>query len=105
MAKLSLTGLQPIAVDLNGTEFDAVPATKSVAEALDAAWEEYGRAEGVDASIKALGAVFDLRLKPQGDAKKKASAIVKEMWEANQATFAQLVGFLAEAGQEADRPT
>lgn len=105
MAKLKLHGIEPVPVDLNGTEFNAVPATKKVAEALDEAWRAYMEAEGTDATLDALGDLFDLRLQPIDGAEKKASVIVKEMWEADQATFPQLISFLNEAAAEADRPT
>jgi hypothetical protein len=105
-AAITVPELGDVTVDLWGREFTATPATRTVVKQVTVLQERVYQLddEQADAIVDLLAQVIDLRLKPKGQARKKASEIIKEKWEADALTLHQLFAFMERLG-EADRPT
>lgn len=91
-------------VDLWGHPFETVPATRTVHRRQREISAQIDEAGDDDASVKLLAELIDLRLKPAGNARKKASAFILEKWEADQLSVPQLEQLLDDL-LETDRPT
>lgn len=116
---------EPVEVDLWGKPYETVPATRSLAikgaplidklndlrTSVD--YKDLGLAEDADPAavqaaitdelVKAMGKLLDLKLRPV-EGTRKASTLVREKWNADEVTLAQLETLLEDIG-EADRPT
>jgi hypothetical protein len=91
---------QTIEVDLWGAGYTAAPLTKSVIAKVEKAQQRLEAADSSNQTVKAVGALLDVRLVPTNGAG-PPSKLVQEKWDADELSMDQLLGFwqnLAEAG-------
>lgn len=105
-ATISFPELNEVTVDLWGREYIASPATRALIAKVTALQARIYALDDsqADEMVTLMCEALDLRLKPKGQARKKASELVKEKWEAEAITLHQIFAFMERVG-EADRPT
>jgi hypothetical protein len=93
-----------VEIDLWGTEYRKVPATRAVGQKARDIWEKIRGAEDDDTVMEQIAAMLDLRLKPSNGDSTKASTRVKAKWKANEIDVYAVLTFM-ERLAETDRPT
>lgn len=101
---ISIQPFGSVDVDLWGHPFETVPATRSVHRKQREISAKIDTVTDDDESVKLLAELVDLRLKPAGNGRKKASAFILEKWEADDLSVPQLEQFLDDL-LATDRPT
>lgn len=106
MAKLTIRDLASVDVDLWGKAFETIPATRSVERQVAELERQLNELtdDDTDKMVELTAQVIDLRLKPAGNARKKAGELVLEKWHADELTLSALLEFVNDLGA-ADRPT
>lgn len=106
MGKLTIRDLASVEVDLWGKTFNTVPATRSVEKKIAELEGQLSQLndDQSDEIVALTAQVIDLRLKPAGQARKRAGELVVEKWNSDELTLSQLLDFVNALG-DADRPT
>lgn len=118
MATVSIQqAYEPVEVDLWGTVFKTIPATRSITQKLDEALAKIDAAGTSDSVIEAGAELLDIRLSPVKEeqpavdgkpAKRpkvvKASDVLKKKWREDAVTIPQFFKLLDDL-DAADRPT
>src|SRR5438132_8106 len=101
MSKVSIaTAYEPVEVDLWGSTFTTVDATRSVAKKAGALQDKLAAAEDDDVAVKLLSQLLDLKLAGE----EKPSTLIDAKWKADELSVRQLLVFLESLG-EAENPT
>jgi hypothetical protein len=106
MAKLTIRDLASVDVDLWGKSFESIPPVRSVYKRIQQLEQQLLEIadDQPDEQVRLTAEILDLRLKPAGQGRKKASELIVEKWEADEITLGQLLDFVGAIG-DADRPT
>jgi hypothetical protein len=106
MAKLTIRDLASVDVEMWDKTFETIPATRSVERNVAALERQLTELpdDDTDKMVELTAQVIDLRLKPKGNARKKAGELVIEKWQADELTLDALLQFVNDLGA-ADRPT
>jgi hypothetical protein len=106
MAKLTIRDLASVDIDLWGKAFESVPPVRSVYKRIQELEQQLLAIsdDDPDAQVRLTAEIIDLRLKPAGQGRKKASELIVEKWQADEITLGQLLDFVSAIG-DADRPT
>lgn len=108
MGRISIAdSLETFEVDLWGRIFESVPVTRSVqmrATELERGEGEALESEEPDEIVAYLGKILDLRLKPAKGARKAASEVIAEKWQADELSIPTLLAFVQRLGEADDPP-